>query len=240
VGEADFFLPKSKNEKPTEKNLMRTKIKYLFAGICIGATLGGIILLFLFKYPPEQIHKDDSKEILDFVVGEWTNPKPDTILVAYFGNRNTSGIFQPGKLPDTIRILAAHIETQFGIPKGVICAQFILESKWGLCNLGAQNYFGLTLAAVKRHMARPRYVIRQDTRYANGIAIRENVRFAKFKDIAECFKIYGLYIQGSQLYVNALKHSDNPEMFAKELAKYYAADKDYAMKLITLMRKYKL
>ena len=219
---------------------MRSKLRYFFAGVCLGVALGGTILLFLYHYPPEQIQKDDSKEILDFVVEQWTNPEPDSILAATFVNRNKRGIFQLGKLPDTVRILATHIETQFGIPRGVICAQWILESKWGLCNLRAENYFGLTLAAVKKYMVRPRYVIRQDRRFVNGIAIRENVRFAKFKDIVECFEIYGQYMRDSRLYVNAFKYSEQPERFSMELAKYYAADPDYGTKLIALMRRYKL
>jgi len=106
--------------------------------------------------------------------------------------------------------------------------------------MGAENYFGLTLAAVRKYMPRPRFVIRQDTRFVNGAAIRENVRFARFSSMEESFDIYAKYLTGSLLYQNAFKHTNSPELFARELARYYAADKDYALKLITLMRRYQL
>jgi hypothetical protein len=232
-------LFKSKNENAGER-FMRSKIGWLSLGMCLGFMLGGIILFLLFKNPPEQVRKDDSKEILDFVIGEWTNPEPDSILVAGIIHRDKSGIFQLRKIPDTVRALASHIEAYCKIPKGVVIAQWILESKWGLCSLGAENYFGMTLAAVKKYMQQPKYVIQQDKRFVNGIAIPEIVRFARFKNIAECFNVYGQYIQGSKLYANAFKHSDQPEKFAMELAKHYAADPEYAIKLVTLMRRYKL
>jgi flagellum-specific peptidoglycan hydrolase FlgJ len=52
--------------------------------------------------------------------------------------------------------------------------------------------------------------------------------------------MYGRYISGSPLYRSAFKPGNSPEKFARELAKHYAADLDYALKLIILMRKYKL
>lgn len=192
---------------------MRSKTFYFFAGICTGLILGGTILIYLYNRPPEQIRKDDSKEILDFVIDSWTNPGLDTIFIASLGNNKEE--FEIGKIPDTVRALAAWSDSVYKIPKGVVIAQWILESKWGLCNLGAENYFGMTLAAVKKYLPKPKYVIQPDIKFVNGTVIRERVRFARFKNIAECFSVHAQYIAGSKLYANAFKFSKRPERFAR-------------------------
>jgi flagellum-specific peptidoglycan hydrolase FlgJ len=211
--------------------------KYLISFI-VGILLGSAIIFALYNIgtPPAS----ESQQILDDVIQEWTSPSNTSqVIQAFFFKLKEAKI---GFLPDTVISLAKRIDSIYGVPKGVTCAQYILESKWGLCDLKVNNYFGHSFLAVKQYMKVPNFVWRQDKIYLpDGTTRKINVRFARYRDITECFETHGKYLQGSKRYQVAFKAANSPERFARQLAKAgYAADPDYAIKLIVLMRRYKL
>jgi flagellum-specific peptidoglycan hydrolase FlgJ len=136
--------------------------------------------------------------------------------------------------------LAHIVDSLYKVPESVVISQWILESKWGLCSLGAENYFGHSYAATKKYLQHPRYVVRMDKILVNGKWIPKRTRFSRYQNIAESFLVHGKYIAGSPLYRDAFKHVNSPEKFARSIAKTYALDPEYGLKLVTLMRRYKL
>jgi flagellum-specific peptidoglycan hydrolase FlgJ len=69
---------------------------------------------------------------------------------------------------------------------------------------------------------------------------RQPVQFAEFKNIAECFDVHAKYLSSSRRYAKAFAVR-SPEKFVKELAAAgYAQDPEYALKLITIMRRHYL
>jgi flagellum-specific peptidoglycan hydrolase FlgJ len=126
------------------------------------------------------------------------------------------------------------------MPKGVVLAQWALESRWGMSALGASNYFGHTFLAVKRFMAEPSFVsVREKVMRGGRMVLGDTVRFARYRNMAECFSVHGRYVSQSGMYASAFK-TRSPEDFARELAKRYATDPSYAIKLIVIMRRYGL
>jgi flagellum-specific peptidoglycan hydrolase FlgJ len=213
--------------------MMAQKLTILIVGILIGSA----IIFALYNWGEQPAIPTESEIILDEIIDAWTSPTDSLFTTqAYFFKLKESRL---GFIPDTVRVLAMHIESTYKIPKGVVIAQWILESKWGLCDLGANNYFGHTYAATRQYLEQPQYVAKQDKKFVNGVAIPVIVRFASYRDIAECFEIHGKYLQGSLLYQSAFK-TNSPEKFARSISKHYAEDPDYAIKLIALMRRYKL
>jgi flagellar protein FlgJ len=214
--------------------MKKIHLTFFLAGILFGAA----IIFALYNYGTPPAPSTESQQILDDVIREWTVPSDSNQTTqAYFFNLKEARIKH---IPDTIRILARIIDSLYKVPKGVVIAQWILESKWGLCDLGANNFFGHTYAATKKYLKNPQYVIRIDRYLLNGEWIKRQMRFSRYQDLAECFLVHGMYLSASPLYQDAFNHVNSPELFARIIAKKYAADPDYAIKLITLMRRYQL
>ena len=64
--------------------------------------------------------------------------------------------------------------------------------------------------------------------------------FAKYASVSECFAVHGRFLSQSTYYKRALRYNGDPRRYAQELGKYYATDPDYALKLTTIMTRYKL
>lgn len=212
---------------------MKNPLIAFLAGIVLGSVV--VFALFYTENPPTISH--ESEELLEGIIASWTAP-PNTSEISQAFIFKLIGA-RLAFIPDTVRSLARRVDSLYHVPEGVVLAQWILESKWGLADLGANNYFGHTYAATKKFSAHPRYVWKVDRQYAGGIVRRVHVRFARYTDIAECFDVHGRYLSTSALYHDAFKES-SPERFARSLAVHYAADPDYAIKLVTLMRRYRL
>jgi len=182
---------------------------------------------------------------LDFLIDEWTAQREDIAdeRKAQLSAHIELPDARPGFFPDTVKALAQRIQSQYKIPKGVTLAQWAIESSWGRNNLGCSNYFGHTLSAVLPYKGNSSFVLRRekirDTE-ARGFATGQVVRFASYKSISECFVTHGKYLSLSPRYASArLKKS--PEAFALQLSSDgYATDPDYGLKLIAIMRRYKL
>lgn len=216
-------------------------MKKFTTGLLTGLALGGTLLVSLW-----QIEKSSPESqalgTLDFLITEWTAQRedPDTIQIAQIPHAELQDL-RPGFFPDTVAALARTLEQVYRIPKGVTLSQWALESNWGRSDLGASNYFGHTLNAVKPYLRDTSWVLRRERTMVNGqIAAGRPVFFARYNSIAECFDTHGQYLTTSKRYATAFKQTSS-ERFARELSRGgYAEDPDYALKLIAIIRRYKL
>lgn len=218
---------------------MKINIGFTLVGIIVGAIVSQ--LYFSAKANDEERH---ANELIDFVISQWTQTSENEVIesnstLAQISSSKIS-ILRTGQIPDTIRTLAYMIEAQYKVPRAVTLAQYILESRWGKNDLGANNVFGHTYNATKKYMAVPRFVLRKDKISVNGIFVSGPERkFARYTTVAECFATHGKYLSQSPLY-SAAFYTSTPESFVRVLALHYAQDPDYGIKLITIIRRYKL
>lgn len=223
---------------------MRRNVLSFLLGCIIGLTVG----IALFYIAPRDEHQR-AIATLDFLIDEWTAQRDasttlstDTVWIAQLPARVELPDARPGYFPDTVRSLAHIVERRYNIPRAVILAQFALESRWGLSNLNASNYFGHTWAAVKPFLRdTTTWVTRNEKVMRNGqIVSGPPMRFASYKNITECFDVHGRYLTQSNRYASAFAAASS-EKFARKLSEAnYAADPDYALKLIAIIRRHNL
>jgi flagellum-specific peptidoglycan hydrolase FlgJ len=119
-----------------------------------------------------------------------------------------------------------------GLPAGITVAQAALESRWGESELSRRgnNYFG-----IKAH-GKHAWVEMPTTEVVKGVAQKVSARFAAYRDMRECFACRDALILRGAVYVEARRKKDDPEAFARELAKHWATDPEYAEKLMRVYR----
>jgi flagellum-specific peptidoglycan hydrolase FlgJ len=213
----------------------------LLSGIVLGIALQAIV-----QVVKTQEALDHSNDLIDYLIGQWTATSVDDTVsisnndIAQVAARKELPMARLGYFPDTVRVLATMVESRYNVPSAVTLAQWALESQWGKRNLGASNYFGHTFAATKKFMFRPRYVLRHELVNVLGVNTPGSaVKFACYSSIEECFDVHGQYLSQTHLYRDAFL-AMNAEQFARIIANHYATDPDYSLKLITIMRRYKL
>ena len=215
-----------------------------------GLILGGLTVAAYFtaKTNEEQM---PNTALVDFVIADWTRIDTDEVVeasdpllpekyIAQFSASKELPMARLGFFPDTVRTLAKEVEAKYKVPVAVTLAQWALESGFGKRNLGASNYFGHTFAAVKEYMSVKKFVLRRDKISVAGILIDGPERkFASYQNIADCFTTHGKYLSQCVIY-RAAFFTGTPENFARVIAMRYAQDPNYAVKLITIMRRYNL
>jgi hypothetical protein len=220
--------------------------KHFLAVLLIGV-VSGILLHSSYNHLRTLEEIDHGNDLVDYVISQWTGvpidePLRDSLPLdqAQLSARAELPMSRLGYFPDTVRTLAAIVEARYKVPAAVTMAQWALESGWGKRNLNVSNYFGHTFAATKRFCAAPKFVTCRELVSVRGANRPGNpVRFTSYTSIKECFDVHGQYLSSSQLYRAAFVVSD-AEQFARIIALHYATDPDYAVKLITIIRRYKL
>lgn len=222
-------------------------VRGVLAAIVISFLLGGLLSWLIGRLQTQEA-VNRSNDLVDFVIEQWTgfdaSMWAEVATVdrekAQFAALKELPMSRLGYFPDTVRSLALMVETRYRVPAAVTLAQWALESGWGKRNLGVSNYFGHTFNATKRFLAVPKYVMRREL--INVVSLNvpgKPMKFASYTSIKECFEVHGQYLSQSQLY-RAAFFANNPEQFARIISLYYAADPDYATKLITIIRRYEL
>jgi flagellum-specific peptidoglycan hydrolase FlgJ len=178
----------------------------------------------------------DSTE-LDTLIAFWVAERNATDPTRMMSMDERHGEYRFGFFPDHIRALADTVEQRYGVPSAVILAQFALESGFGVRDLGVHNYFGHTYPFRFASPA-PGYVTRTTREFVNGEWVIVERRFAAYIDSGHAFDAHGRLL--ATVYAWALDHRNNPPAFARAIAPRYATDPDYALKLITIMKRYKL
>ncbi|MHB1414714.1 MAG: glucosaminidase domain-containing protein [Chloroflexota bacterium] len=132
-------------------------------------------------------------------------------------------------------------QQQTGVPASVTIAQAMLESNLGKSKLAsdANNYFGIKANSGTAGSAG---VYNAPTlEHLNGRDVQVTAAFKAYNSITDSFTDHGLYLSSTPRYAEAMKHTDNPQQFAKLIQKAgYATDPAYASKLIKIMDTYNL
>jgi hypothetical protein len=212
--------------------------KHIAIGILGGAIIGcilGVILALLTLQNPD----DQSQATLDYLIDRWILDR-ESMLLSGIPARKELPDARPAYFPPIVRQLAKQLDTLYNIPEGVTLAQWVIESSWGRNNLGVSNYFGHTFPAVRRFLTDTIPVMRRERMMRDGIIVPgDSVLFASYRDIRECFDVHGKYISGSTRFGSAFQ-TRSAEKFAVVMGRQYATDPDYGLKLIIIMRRYKL
>jgi hypothetical protein len=192
---------------------------------------------------------------VDSLIGAWCDARSGDIYSA----AGMTPVHPPipgakfGTFPPIVRLLADSIEQLYKIPAPVVLAQFALESRFGLSDLGAKNFFGHKFVVAQKFGPKPPQRAMALTReFVNESWVTIKLPFAKYSSVNECFHVHGKFLSTSSLYKKALNTVTNPTpslpkgselsavRYATELGRHYATDPDYALKLITIIKRYQL
>lgn len=127
-----------------------------------------------------------------------------------------------------------------GVPASVCLAQAILESYWGSSRLTreANNYFGIK-ATSRGGTAGTVYFNTYE--HINGQQVLMNEPFRAYLTVEDSFVDHGLFFIENPRYATAMEHTDDPDQFAREIARAgYATAPTYASELIRLMESFNL
>jgi uncharacterized protein YraI len=130
----------------------------------------------------------------------------------------------------------------YRVPASVSIAQAILESGWGRSTLTRDdhNYFG------KKCFGGPGEVAMGCRDYGTHECSGKDcwstrADFRAYRNATDSYVDHGRQLTELDRYAEAMNHTDDPDLFAREVHKAgYATDPGYADKLINLMREYDL
>jgi flagellum-specific peptidoglycan hydrolase FlgJ len=132
---------------------------------------------------------------------------------------------------------AAAVESskQSGMPALVTVAQAALESNWGASELSqrAKNYFG-----IKAHKGHGEIVMATHE-CAHGAEFEVHAAFASYGSTLECFRCRDGILARGAVYAAARQKLDDEQEFIDEMAKYWATDPHYAVKLRAMLEEVK-
>ncbi len=134
------------------------------------------------------------------------------------------------------------------VPASVTLGQAILETGSGRIAAGANNYFGIKAQAVSGTRAGTYTwgaeavgcVLRKTQEVIKGRSVTTIGAFRAYPSLDESIRDHGARLLANPVYRGAFDHLDDPEAFARSIARHYATDPRYADKVIGLMRGEKL
>jgi hypothetical protein len=156
------------------------------------------------------------------------------------GDRGTAG-FQE----DFINVAgpaAQVVMAEYQVPASVGAAQAALESDWGRSKLSTndKNYFGLKCASPTNPGPIATGCHKWPTTECTPTCHQVDGYFRVFASMTDSFRDYGRLLRSNPVYAPAFQYTNNPDQFAREIAKHYATDPDYASKIISLMQTWNL
>ena len=129
-------------------------------------------------------------------------------------------------------------EMKWDLPMEIMIAQSILESGWGRSPLSKQqnNYFG-----IKEDNKRKSSATYSTHEYINGRRVSIVADFKVYPTPSYCFSDRSQWFLTNKRYKNVLSDDMTYKEFAYILQiKGYATDPDYAEKLISIVKRYKI
>ena len=129
-----------------------------------------------------------------------------------------------------------------GVPASVTIAQAILETGWGNSSLGQppyNNLFGIKCNGGSIYATGCADFTTKE--FINGVWVTITDSFRTYESQTLSVTDHANFLLSRPRYAAAFKYTDNPDQFAREIAKAgYATDPTYADKLIALMVKWDL
>ena len=155
--------------------------------------------------------------------------EPDPELEAKFRR----GTLTADEFVDFIAPYAQASERETGIPASVTIAQAALETGWGKsARKAANNLFGI------KGRGDAGSVKLWTREYVRGRWVRVRANFAAYSSFRESVLAHGRLISERPLYANAMRHTNDPEAFARARQRAgYATDPAYASKLMSIIRR---
>ncbi|WP_194291398.1 glucosaminidase domain-containing protein [Cumulibacter manganitolerans] len=131
---------------------------------------------------------------------------------------------------------------EYDVPASVALAQAIVESHWAKSELTVKgrNYFGIKCSGDSPYATGCMDKVTQECT-DDGACHNQVASFRTYGSAEDSFRDHGHFLATNSRYETAFEHVDDPDRFAKEVAKAgYATDPAYADKLIELMQQYDL
>lgn len=130
------------------------------------------------------------------------------------------------------------------VPASVTLGQAILETGSGTIAAGANNYFGIKATAVPDARSGTYTwgvngvgcVLRKTQEVISGRSVTTIGAFRAYPSLDASIRDHGARLLANPVYRSAFRYVDDPEHFARVIARHYATDPRYADKVITLMR----
>lgn len=130
------------------------------------------------------------------------------------------------------------------VPASVTLAQAILETGSGTIAAGANNYFGIKAAAVPGAAAGVYdwgvnaigCVLRKTAEVIGGRSVTTIGAFRAYRTLDASIEDHGARLVANPVYKSAFAYTDEPEKFARVIARHYATDPRYGDKVVALMR----
>ena len=134
------------------------------------------------------------------------------------------------------------VMAEYRVPASVGTAQAILESNWGRSSLSVndKNYFGFKCTSAGSPGPIAIGCHAYSTQECTPTCHTVTAYFRVYASMTDSFRDYGRLLSTSSYYAPAFQYLDNPDQFAREIAKHYATDPDYASKVIGLMQSWNL
>lgn len=138
-------------------------------------------------------------------------------------------------------------QRRYRVPVAMTLAQTILETGGGRIAAGANNYFGIKARATD---ARGVYAwgenasgcVLKKTREAerDGSLVITIGAFRAYTSLENSILDHGDLLTSNPVYRSAFRYTNDARRFARVIASRYATDPKYALKLLELMKRYKL
>ncbi len=175
--------------------------------------------------------------------GDTTGPCGITSPVAQLSPYETRKEFIAAAVPGAQR---SDRETE--VPASVTLAQAILETGSGRIAAGANNFFGIKATAVPDEgkgifqwgVNGVGCVLRKTQEVIGGRSVTTIGAFRAYPSLERSIQDHGARLLTNPVYKGAFKYTEQPEKFARVIARYYATDPAYADKVVSLMRSEKL
>lgn len=143
---------------------------------------------------------------------------------------------------------ARQSDRETGVPASVTLAQAILETGSGTVAAGANNYFGIKATAVPEEgdgvyqwgVNGVGCVLRKTQEVIGGRSVTTIGAFRAYETLAASIEDHGARLVANPVYAGAFQYQEQPEKFARVIARHYATDPAYGDKVVSLMRSEKL
>ena len=132
-------------------------------------------------------------------------------------------------IPASVINAAQQAETKWKIPASVQLAQYVLESGWGVKDLGCFNYFGMKAPCAANGQPTVPFIMehtREVDRHGNSYYV--NAPFRKFSSPSEAFDLHAKLLATGAPYAAARACLPNVHSFVNAMAPRYATDPHYA------------
>ena len=140
-----------------------------------------------------------------------------------------------GKIPQEVIEAARKTEAKYNVPASVTVAQWALESGYGKRMLGGSNNpFG-----IKARKGQDFVEGHTHEQGKNGL-VRTTAKFAKYASLTEAFEEHARLIAEKPAYKKAMERNWDLHGFISAMSPKYASDRDYAHKLLGIIRTQRL